>query len=178
MNTSDSVKSIIDEIQKTRSQSSASQKDEIRVAKAMMNDRDFKVDVYGKTGVESQYCPAEALRVSLADQIHKIAKISTEEAKILANEYDYTKNDAVTQVEFAKEFVNVYMDTGRKLPLGVREASDVSLIQREIKEGERSYPCKVGVNEDGTDRYGKATTVVPAHKSIRVMSTCPAHIKK
>lgn len=174
----DSVKAVIDEIQKTRSQSSASQKDEIRVAKAMMNDREFKVDVYGKAGIEGQYCPAEALRTSLADQLHRITKIPTEEAKVLAGEYEYTRNDAATQVDFSKEFVNVYMDTGRKLPLGAREFSDVSLIQREIKAGERSYPCKVGVNEDGTDRYGKATTVVPAHKSIRVISSCPSHIKK
>lgn len=178
MNNIDSVREVIREIQKTRSQSSASQKDEIKVAKAMMNDREFKVDVYGKAGVEEQYCPAESLRASLADQLHRIVKVPAEEAKVLANEFEYSKNDAATQVQFSKEFVNTYMDTGRKLPLGVREFSDVSLIQREIKEGERSYPCKVGVNEDGTDRYGKATTIVPAHKSIRVISTCPAHIKQ
>lgn len=177
MNNNESVLKVIEEIQKSRSQQSASQRDEVRVAQAMMNDKSFAVDVYGKSGVENQYNPALALRASLADQIHSATKISKDEAAALADAYEYTKKDAETQVDFSKEFVNTYITTGRKLPLGTREFSDVSLIEKNIPEGERTYPCKVGVNEDGTDRYGKGTTTVPAHKTIRVLSSCPDHIR-
>ena len=48
----DTVRELVNEINNTRTQTSASAKDEVRVMKAMLNDPDFKVDVYGKSGVE------------------------------------------------------------------------------------------------------------------------------
>lgn len=171
------VKALVHEIATTRTQQSASRKDEVRVMLAMMNDRDFKVATYDKPGEPEYYCPAEDLRGALANQIHKTTKMSLPEATSLANEYEYVKSDAVTQVAVSKEFINTYMDTGRKLPLGCRESSNVHLVQKKVEECERTYPKKVGVNADGSDRYEKATTHVPAHNSIRVISTCPSHVK-
>lgn len=173
----ENVKALVHEIATTRTQQSASRKDEIRVMQAMMNDKDFSVATYDLPGEPKFYCPAQDLRESLAGQIHRTTKMSQSEAKALADEYEFTKSDATTQVNVAKEFINTYLDTGRKIALGVREESNVSLVQKRIEECERTYPKKVGVNEDGTDRYEKATTHVPAHNSIKVISSCPEHIK-
>ena len=48
---STSVLNLIKEINDTRTQTSASAKDEVRVMRAMLNDPTFKVDVYGRSGV-------------------------------------------------------------------------------------------------------------------------------
>lgn len=171
------VKALVKEIATTRTQQSASRKDEIRVMQAMMNDKNFRVATYDKPGEAEYYCPADDLREALANQIHKTTKMPLPEAVALANEYEFTKSDATTQVGVAKEFINTYMDTGRKLPLGCRDTSNVHLMQKRVEECDRTYPKKVGVNEDGSDRYEKAVTHVPAHNSIRVISSCPIHIK-
>lgn len=171
------VNELIKEIQTTRTQQSASGKDEVVVMRGMLNDTGYVVDIYGQQGKSGSYCPSEDARGMLANQIHKAAKVPTQEAVQLADVYEFTRGDAETHVRVAKEFVNTYMGTGRKLPLGSREESDVSLLQKNIPACERTYPKKTGVNADGTDRYEKATTQVPAHSSIRVISNCPAHKK-
>lgn len=173
-----SVVDLVHEIANTRTQQSASRRDEVAVMQAMMNDMEFKVTVLDKPAEPEYYCPAEDLRRALADQIHKTTKMPASEATALANDYEYSKSDATTQVAVSKEFVNVYMDTGRKLPLGCREHSNVSLVQKKIEACQRTYPKKVGINDDGTDRYERAVTDVPAHNSIKVMSSCPPTAQK
>jgi hypothetical protein len=32
---------------------------------------------------------------------------------------------------------------------------------------------KTGVNDDGTPRYEKAETIIPAHEGLKVSSPCP-----
>ena len=173
----ENVKALVEEIANTRTQQSASRKDEVRVMQAMLNDKDFKVAVYDNPAEVEYYCPASDAREALGNQIHRTTKMALPEAMALADAYEFTKSDATTHVGIAKEFVNTYMGTGRKLPLGCREDSNVSLVQKRIEECNRTYPKKTGVNDDGTDRYEKATTHVPAHNSIRVISTCPSHVK-
>lgn len=171
------VNEIVSEIQATRTQQSASGKDEIAVMRGMLNDIGYEVDIYNQQGKAGTYCPSKDARGMLANQLHKAAKVPTQEAGELAVAYEFSRSDAETHVRVAKEFVNTYIGTGRKLPLGCREESDVSLLQKNIPACERTYPKKTGVNADGTDRYEKATTHVPAHSSIRVISACPSHKK-
>lgn len=171
------VLELVQEISNTRTQQSASRKDEVAVMQAMMNDKTFKVTMLDRPSEPEYFCPAEDLRKCLASQIHQTTKMPTSEAAALAEEYEYTRADATTQVSVSKEFVNVYMDTGRKLPLGCREHSNVSLVQKKIEACQRTYPKKVGINEDGTDRYERAVTNVPAHNSIKVMSSCPPSLR-
>ena len=170
------VSNIVQQIQTTRTQQSASAKDEVSVMRSMLNDTSNKVDVNGSNGVVGSYCPSEEVRSMVAEQIHKTTKMPLQESTKLANEYEFGRHDAEVHVGVAKEFVNTYMETGRKLPLGARATSDVSLVRKEIPACERTYPKKVGINDDGTDRYEKATTPVPAHNSIRVISSCPNHL--
>lgn len=172
------VRELIAQINETRTQSSASAKNEVDVARAMLNDRSYVVDVYGKSGVIGQYCPSEDARGMVKNILRATTKISSKEATELADTYEFTRGDAQTQVNFSKEFINTYMQTGRKLPLGGREKSNVSLLRKVKEEKENSYPRKVGVNEDGTDKYESVSTgVIPEHESIKVMGGCPSWIK-
>lgn len=168
---------LINDIKTNLSQTSASQKDEVRIMKAMLNDREFKVDVYGKTGVEDTYCPAEDARSMCSSIISATTKISVDEASSLMDKYDFKKSDANTFIGVGKEFVNTFVQSGRKLPLGGRELSNVSLSLKTVDETTRTYPKKIGIDNDGTGCYENVPTTIKAHESIRVHAPCPSWVK-
>lgn len=174
----ENVKALIKEIKGSLSQTSASQKDEIRIMKAMLNDDDYIVDVYASEGKCGSYCPAADARSMVSNILANTAKISKAEAEDLAAKYEFKKSDAEAMVNISKEFVNTYLDTGRKLPLGGRATSNVSLSLKNIEETTRMYPKKIGINSDGSDRYEKVQTKVPAYTGIKVIAPCPKWVNK
>ncbi len=169
----DKVKALVNEIREGLSQTSSSQKDELRVMRTMLNDRDYKVGVYGKEGKVGEYCPAEDARTLAASLISSTAKIPAAEAAKLAENHEFSKAEAGAMIDISKEFVNTFLQTGRKLPLGGREKSNVSLAIKDVDATVRTYPKKVGVNNDGTSRFGKGEVSVNAHQSVRVFAPCP-----
>lgn len=173
----ESVKQLIEEINKTRSQTSASTKDEQRVMKAMLNDPTYKVDVWSRSGIEGQYCPYEEARSMVANIIKDTTKISAKEAEELANNYNFGRQESGIMIGIAKEFVNTYIETGRKLPLGGRKNSNISIAKKNKPAVERTFNKKVGVNNDGTDKFEQATVQVPEHGSLKVYSSAPSWIK-
>lgn len=173
------VKEIIDEIKKNLSQESSSSKDEEKVMQAILNDKEYVVGVYGNSGKVGEYCPSEDARKLSASIIQSTTKISSAEAEKLAEDHTFTKNEAKCMIGISKEFINTYVQTGRKLPLGGRETSNVKLIIKHEEEKTKRYPKKVGVNEDGSARYDQdATTTIPAHDTIRVQGSCPTWLKR
>ena len=173
----ETVKACIEDIQKNLTQKGSSKKDESRVMKAMLNDITYKVGVFGKDGLEGEYCPAEDYKNMCVEIVTDTTHISAEEAIKLIQKRDASKVESDAMVRIGKEFILTYMQTNRKLPLGCREHSDVSFIRKEVPETTKSYPRKVGVNEDGTPRYSKVPTTVPAHDTIKVQSGCPMYKK-
>jgi hypothetical protein len=176
---STSVMALVKEINETRTQTSASNKDEIRVMRAMLNDPTFKVDVYSRSGVEGQYCPYEDARTMISNIIRDTTKISSKEATDLAASYEFGKQEAATMIGISKEFINTYIETGRKLPLGGRETSNISIAKKTKEARSNSFPKKVGINDDGSDRYETVDDgVIPAHGSLKVYSSAPSWLTK
>ena len=171
------VKDLVNEISTGLSQTSASIRDEGRVMHAMLNDKDYQVSIYDNDGVVGTFNPASDFRNMCASIMSSAAKISSAEAEQLMDGYELKKSEATAMVNLSKEFINTYLHTGRKLPLGAREKSDVSLSLKDVEASSRSYPVKIGVNDDGSDRYSKVPTVIPAHESIRVHAPCPSWVK-
>ena len=171
------VKGLLDEISSNLSQKSSSHKDEVRIMQAMLSDPTYEVSVYGKDGIEDTYNPTNDFRSMCASVMSHTAKIPMAEANQLMNDYQVSKGEANSMINISKEFVNTFLKTGRKLPLGAREASDISLSLKKVEASTRLYPQKIGVNDDGSDRYSKTPTTVPAHDSIRVHAPCPSWIK-
>mgnify|MGYP000952907046 CR=1 FL=1 len=167
------VVELVNEIKTNLTQTSSSTKDEERVMRAMLNDREYTVDIYSKEGKTGTFCPAEEVRNMLTSVISSAVKISADEAKKLADEHEFKKSESQAMINISKEFINTYLQTGRKLPLGGRETSDVSLSKKDVKASIRTYPRKVGVNPDGTARYDHPEAPVKAHSSVRVHSSCP-----
>lgn len=174
---SESVKSLVNEIRTGLSQTSSSRKDEVRVMKAMLNDPSYEVDEYGKDGVIGTYNPCKDFRAMCTSIVASTTKIPQAEAANMMESYEVKKSEAAAMVNISKEFVNTFLKTGRKLPMGAREKSDVSLSLKEVAPSTRLYPQKVGVNDDGSAKYSKAPTTVAAHEAIRVHAPCPSWVK-
>lgn len=171
------VKELINDIRKNRSQISASQKDEVLVMRAMLNDPDYRVDVYNNNGKCDEYCPFEDARNMISNVLSTAASLNKLEADKLADDYQFSKSDASTFVSLGKEFFNTYLETGRKVSFGGRENSCVSISSKEIEATIRRFPKKVGINNDGTDRYEKVEVSVPAYNSVKVYAPCPKWLK-
>jgi len=164
------VQALIRDIKTNLKQKSASRRDEVAVMRAMLNDTTFQVTDY-QTG--ETHCPANDYREMLSNVVASTTKISKAEASTLVAGYEAKKSDADTMVVLAKDFINGALDTGRKVNLGAREKSNISIQLKEIPESEKKFPMKTGVNDDGTPRYEKARTIIPAHEGLKVSSPCP-----
>lgn len=171
------VRKLINEVKETSQKVSSSNKDEIRIMKAMLNDKDYSVDVYGKNGVEGTFCPAKEARTLITSVISGAAKIPHDEAEVLSDSYEFKKSDAINMVNISKEFVNTYLESGRKLPLGGRETSNVSLVKKEVPAKETTYPKRIGVDENGNPIYKTEPTSIKAHSTIKVSGSCPPWVK-
>ena len=172
------VEVLVKEIKDGLSQCNSSRKDEIRVMQTMLSDPTYAVQVYDKNGPTGEmYNPCQDFRAMCASVIANVARINSAEAETMMSDYSVKKNEANTMVNISKEFMNTYLDTGRKLPLGGRETSDISLSRKHVPAKVRPCPHKVGVNEDGSNRYARNPTTVAAHDSIRVFAPCPSWVK-
>lgn len=172
-----SVYDLVKEIKDGLSQTSSSAKDEVRVMQAMLNDTNYEVGVYTNSGLKETYNPAKDYRAMLSSVVANTTKISKEEATSLIADHEVSKSEASTMVNVSKEFVNTYIGTGRKLPFGGREKSNIAISIKPVEETIKTYPKKVGVNEDGTGRYETGERKVPAHTSAKLFASCPDWVK-
>lgn len=174
------VQEIINEIRENRSQVAANGKDELNFMRTMLNDPEYEVDVYNSKEVVSTFNPCEAARETLAIGISGAAKISIDEATALAKEHEFGKKEAQNYIGISKQFILGYGETGRKINLGTRINSDISISMREEEAKPCSYPKKVGVDDSGKDIYENVVgeKMTPAHLKLSASSPCPAHLKK
>ena len=165
----ESAKQVIEEVTKGVTQKSASRKDEITIMKAMINDSNYKVDVYEKEGKVDEYCPSADIRKVISNVMSTTTKMSMKEASELVNNYEFTKADATALVGVSKEFINTYLQTGRKLPLGGRATSNIELMWKNVAAHTVEIPSK--------NSSERTTTSIPAHGGIKVICPCPSWVK-
>ena len=167
------VNELLADIQENHKQVSSSQKDEVRIMQAMMNDTSYEVGVYNKSGKIADYNPAKDFREMQRNIIASVTKIGKDEAAKLVEGYEATKSDATTMVNISKEFVNTYLSSGRKLPLGGREKANFALSEKIVPTTEKTYQRRiVGANGEFTWEPGKK--VIPEHKGLKAKSSCPS----
>lgn len=165
------VKEMVSTIKKDLRQASASSKDEVSVMLAMVNDKSFTVDELGADGqVVSTYCPADVAQNLAANIIKGATKVSTAEAEELAKNHQFSKKEATDMVTLSKEFVNVYLDTGRKLKFGNREGKSLVISQKEKEASTCTFPKKVGIDSDGKPIYQLSAAEIPAYKEVKAVS--------
>lgn len=172
------VTELIKDVRENLTHASSSHKDEVRIMRAFLNDTSYEVGVYDKTGKVGSIKPAEEFRGMISNVIASTTKISKDEADALAAKYEAKKSDAESMLTISKEFINTYLQTDRKISLGGRETSNVSLIKKHLEASTRSYPKKVGIDANGAGIYKTDSVEVPPYDSIKVFSPCPSWIKK
>lgn len=161
---------IIKDVKSNVTQCSSSKKDEITVMQAMMNDTNFSVDVYSKGGKVDEYYPSRELRKVVTNVVASTTHIPVKEATELVNAYEFTRVDAAAMVNMSKEFVNTYLQTGRKLSLGGRKNSDIELMWKNIEDRTTEIPIKSETGE-------RLNTFIPAHGGIKAINPCPEWLK-
>ena len=161
---------IIKDVKSNVTQCSSSKKDEITVMQAMMNDTNFSVDVYSKGGKVDEYYPSRELRKVVTNVVASTTHIPVKEATELVNANEFTRVDAAAMVNMSKEFVNTYLQTGRKLPLGGRKNSDIELMWKNIEDRTTEIPIKSETGE-------RLNTFIPAHGGIKAINPCPEWLK-
>lgn len=173
----ENVQDLLKEISNSITQTTSSKKDEVRVMRAMMNDTEYEVGVYGKNGEEGKLNPSKAIRSMVASAMSGAAKISTAEAQEMMAKYEFKRSEAEALVDVSKEFVHTYIHSGRKLPLGGREKSDISMCLKPVDAGKRTYPKCVGYDKQGNKIYGSGESHVNAYESMKVYGPCPSWTK-
>ena len=160
------VAELLSEIQEKHTQVSSSQKDEISIMQAMLNDTSYAVGVYSTKGKIDTYCPAADFKAMQTNIVSSTTKISKDEARSLVADYQATKSDAAAMVNISKEFVNTYLESGRKLTLGGRADSNYALSAKNVPETKKMYQKK---HEDanGDVTWEKCEKVIPAHKGLK-----------
>lgn len=162
---------LIDDIKSGLAQKSASAKDEFEVMQSMLNDPEYEVMTYSKKGM-TPFNPCKEFRSMCASIISGTTKIPIEEAEAAMEHYTIRKNEVKSMIELSKEFIHTYSQTGRKIPLGGRDNSNISLLLKHIPEKSRSYPSRTG-----TDEYSRVDATIPAHDTFKVYSPCPPWTK-
>lgn len=176
----DNVRDLINEIKGNVSQVSANGKDELNFMRTMLNDPSYEVEVYNSKEVIGTFNPCKAARETLAIGISSATKISQEEAGALVEDHVFGKKEAQNYIGISKQFILGYGETGRKINLGTRANSDISISMREEPAKACTYPKKVGIDDNGKDIYENVSSdkMIPAHMKLSASSPCPSHLKK
>lgn len=170
------VVDVIKTIKGNVKQHSSSIRDEVTVMQALMNDKDYAVEVYKKDEKELYY-PGQEFRGMISDVISSTTKINKDESSALVDKYDFKRSQAQAMVDISKQFIHSYLDTGRKMKLGGRETSNVSLMKKEFEPGMRKYPARIGTADDGRSIMRTNEKWVGAYSGIKASSPCPEWIK-
>ena len=162
------VKDLINEIKQERENTKNSNhyntrsiRDEVSVMKAILNDKEYEVSIYNNNGLVGTYNPSKSIRNMMGNIISETTGISKIESEMLMNNYEFNNSNAKDMINFSKEFINTYLKTGRKLPLGFREKSNISLVQKIIPEKTVYSPEEIGEDKDGNKifKHSKKTTL-------------------
>lgn len=160
-----SMESLMSEIREiTKKQKSSSRVDEVRVMRTMLNDPNFSVSIYDKNkGYIGKRCPREEACKFAANLSSAITGLDNKSATELANNYEFTKKDAIFLIENGRDFQQTYLSTGRKLPIVQSETSEAAIFLRHIDEKEKTVP------------NGKGSTKVSAFDKVICKSKSPKY---
>lgn len=166
------VEELINDINVNLSQRSASQKDEVRVMQEMLNDKSYVVGEYSRVGKVGEYCPSEDARKIVTSIISNGAKVPIAEAKSIGENYEFSRVEAAAMVNLSKEFINTYVQTGRKLLLGGREKMNSSLSLKTVESRKKTLP-----NTPLTKGAANSEITIPGYNTIKAQGGCPKWLK-
>ena len=164
------LEQLVYDIRKSTSQVAINKVDEVRVMTSMLNDKEFSLGVYDKTqGYIGQRSPHDEAVKFVKNVISGATGLDSKDSMHLAENYEFTKKDANFLLGNMRDFMNVYMSTGRKINIIQSADIDASLFTKPIKATEKLIPDK--------DNPG-STKKVPTLGYTKLVSSskCPKYL--
>ena len=164
------LEQLVYDIRKSTSQVAINKVDEVRVMTSMLNDKEFSLGVYDKTqGYIGQRSPHNEAVKFVKNVISGATGLDNKDSMHLAENYEFTKKDANFLLGNMRDFMNVYMSTGRKINIIQSADTDASLFTKPIKATEKLIPDK--------DNPG-STKKVPTLGYTKLVSSskCPKYL--
>ena len=164
------MEQLIEEIKKvTETQTSINKADELRVMTTMLNDPEFSIGVYDKKlGYIGQKSPHDEAVKFVSDIIQRATGLEKKDSQHLASGLEFTKRDSNFLISNMKDFLSVYMDTGRKINIMQNEKSEANLYTKNMSSSTKTIPNKDNPNESRT------ITTSPYVKLVS-QSKCPKY---
>ena len=160
---------LVQEIKESTNQISINKVDEVRVMRCMLNDPNFSLSVYDKNlGYIGQRCPHDEAVKFTKNIIMGSTGLDGKDSRHLAENYEFTKRDANFLLDNMRDFVRVYMDTGRKMNILQSEATEACIFTKPIKASEKSVPDKENPG------HSKLITTSPYVKLVSA-TKCPKY---
>lgn len=161
---------LVADIKKNTSQIAINRVDENRVMKCMLNDKNFSLGVYDKNlGYIGEKCPHDNAVNFVKNIIMGSTGLDSKDSKHLAENYEFTKRDAGFLLENMRDFMQVYMQTGRKINIMQTGATEACLYTKDISAKSKLVPDK---EQSGKS---KQITTSPFIKLVSA-STCPKYL--
>lgn len=164
------LEQLVYDIRKSTSQVAINKVDEVRVMTSMLNDPDFSLGVYDKTqGYIGQRSPHQEAVKFVKNIISGATGLDSKDSMHLAENYEFTKRDSNFLLTNMRDFLTVYVSTGRKIGLIQSADIDASVFTKEIKASEKLVPDK--------DNPG-STKKVPTSGYTKLVSSskCPRYL--
>lgn len=165
------LESLVQEIKNSTNQIAINKVDEVRVMKAMLNDKDFTLGVFDKAaGYLGQKSPHEDAVKFVKNVIQGATGLDSKDSKHLAENYEFTNRDANFLLNNMKDFLSVYTDTGRKINLIQNADTEAAVFTKHIESSDKLIPDK--------DNPGKTKKVKTAsYTKLISTSKCPRYNK-
>ena len=170
MSETQSMKDLMIQIQEvTAKQRSQNKGDELAVAQALLNDPDFQVGIYDKNkgliGTRNVHEEAVKFISNITAEITGLDKKTAEE---YANNYTFTKKDAMFIVNTTRDYTQIYLKSGRKFNIVQSDNAEATLFLRPAPAKEKIIPTKEGTKLVKTGAYQK----------VACKSSCPKYNNK
>lgn len=147
------LESLISEIKKSTKQISINKVDEVKVMKAMLNDKDFTIGVYDRAqGYVGQKSPHDDAVKFVKNVVQSATGLDSKDAQHLADNYEFSNKDANFLLSNMRDFLYVYTKTGRKINIMQTADTEASLFIKEIGASEKKIPDK--------DNPGKTKNII------------------
>ena len=137
------LEQLVTEIKKGTTQIAVNRVDEVRVMKAMLNDKDYTIGVYDKgAGYIGQRSPHQEAVKFVKNVIAGATGLDNKDALHLAENYEFTKKDANFLLGNMRDFLYTYVGTGRKINIMQSATTEAALFTKEIAPSTKLVPDK------------------------------------
>ena len=137
------LEQLLSKIKSEVSTRSINKVDEVLVMRSMLNDKNFTIGIYDKAqGYIGQKCPHDEAVGFVKNIIAGATGLDRKDSEVLAESYEFSKKDANYLLSNMRDFLNVYLTTGRKINVMQNANTEACLYTKEVDSTQKQVPDK------------------------------------